>query len=98
MAGACARKGAEEVTPKGLYFREGRVDERSEIYTALMESHTHAYPLGGCASLLCAIVDVTRTPFGAHTPNKNHMKILHIQNFILPLHPQLGENLNVMAG
>ena len=31
-AGACARKGAEEVTPKGLYFREGRVDERSEIY------------------------------------------------------------------
>ena len=31
-AGAHARKGAGEVTPKGLYFREGRVDERSEIY------------------------------------------------------------------
>ena len=30
MAGAHARKGAGEVTPKGLYFREGRVDERSE--------------------------------------------------------------------
>ena len=27
-----ARKGAEEVTPKGLYGRQGRVDERSEIY------------------------------------------------------------------
>ena len=32
IARACARKGAGEVTPKGLYFREGRVDERSEIY------------------------------------------------------------------
>ena|GEM_PF-7068632 len=32
MAGAHARKGAGEVTPKGLYFRQGRVDERSEIY------------------------------------------------------------------
>ena len=32
MARACARKGVGEVTPKGLYFREGRVDERSEIY------------------------------------------------------------------
>ena len=31
-AGACARKGAGEVTPKGLYGRQGRVDERSEIY------------------------------------------------------------------
>ena len=25
-------KGAGEVTPKGLYFRKGRVDEHSEIY------------------------------------------------------------------
>ena len=32
ISGACARKGAGEVTPKGLYGREGRVDERSEIY------------------------------------------------------------------
>ena len=32
MVGAHARKGAGEVTPKGLYRREGRVDERSEIY------------------------------------------------------------------
>ena len=32
MAGAHARKGAGEVTPKGLYARQGRVDERSEIY------------------------------------------------------------------
>ena len=32
MAGACAWKGAGEVTPKGLYFRKGRVDEHSEIY------------------------------------------------------------------
>ena len=37
-------------------------------------------------------------PYSIKTQNKNHMKILHIQNFILPLHPQLGENLNVMAG
>ena len=36
--------------------------------------------------------------YSIKTQNKNHMKILHIQNFILPLHPQLGENLNVMAG
>ena len=32
MAGAHARKGAGEVTPKGLYRRQGRIDERSEIY------------------------------------------------------------------
>ena len=32
IAGACAQKGAEEATPKGLYRRQGRVDERSEIY------------------------------------------------------------------
>ena len=32
IAGACARKGAGGVTPKGLYGRKGRVDERSEIY------------------------------------------------------------------
>ena len=32
MAKACARKGAGEATPKGLYRREGRVDERSESY------------------------------------------------------------------
>ena len=31
MAGACAWKGAGEVTPKGLYRRQGRVDEHSEI-------------------------------------------------------------------
>ena len=32
IAKACARKGAGEVTPKGLYRRQGRVDEHSEIY------------------------------------------------------------------
>ena len=32
MARAHARKGAGEITPKGLYGRQGRVDERSEIY------------------------------------------------------------------
>ena len=32
IARAYARKGAGEVTPKGLYGRKGRVDERSEIY------------------------------------------------------------------
>ena len=32
IARAHARKGTGEVTPKGLYGREGRVDERSEIY------------------------------------------------------------------
>ena len=30
-------------------------------------------------------------PYSIKTQNKNHMKILHIQNFILPLHPQLGK-------
>ena len=48
MAGAHARKGAREVTPKGLYFREGRVDERSEIYPVWMSPHAKSYPLGGC--------------------------------------------------
>ena len=32
IASAHARKGVGEVTPKGLYGRQGRVDERSEIY------------------------------------------------------------------
>ena len=32
MARACAQKGMGKVTPKGLYGRQGRVDERSEIY------------------------------------------------------------------
>ena len=32
IARTCARKGAGWVTPKGLYRRKGRVDERSEIY------------------------------------------------------------------
>ena len=32
ISGAHARKGAGEVTPKGLYGRQGRVDDRSEIY------------------------------------------------------------------
>ena len=38
----------KEVTPTGLYFRQGRVDERSEIYPVSMTSTTEAYPLGGC--------------------------------------------------
>ena len=60
MAGAHARKGAGEVTPKGLYFREGRVDERSEIYPVWMSPHAKSYPLGGCTflnSLRKAIID-----------------------------------------
>ena len=36
IAGASARKGVGEATPKGLYRRQGRVDERSEIYPVLM--------------------------------------------------------------
>ena len=32
IARTYARKGTGEVTPKGLYGRQGRVDERSEIY------------------------------------------------------------------
>ena len=46
MAGAHARKGAEEVTPKGLYFREGRVDERSEIYPVWKKPTRDPTPLG----------------------------------------------------
>ena len=46
MAGAHARKGAEEVTPKGLYRRQGRIDERSEIYPVLMNPTRNPTPLG----------------------------------------------------
>ena len=46
IAGEHARKGAEEVTPKGLYAREGRVDERSEIYPVLMNPTRNPTPLG----------------------------------------------------
>ena len=88
---ACTWKGAGEVTPKGLYFRKGRVDERSESYPVWMKPTRPPTPLGVVLLFFCAIAYATRTPFGTHTPNKNHMKILHIQNFILPLHPQLGK-------
>ena len=46
MARAHARKGAGEVTPKGLYRRQGRVDERSEIYPVWMSSHETLPPWG----------------------------------------------------
>ena len=46
MAGEHARKGAGEVTPKGVYGREGRVDERSEIYPVRRRSPQNATPLG----------------------------------------------------
>ena len=46
MAGAHARKGVGEVTPKGLYRRQGRVDERSEIYPVWKKPTRNPTPLG----------------------------------------------------
>ena len=51
MAGH-AWKGAGEVTPKGLYFRKGRVDEHSEIYPVCKKPTRNPTPLGVVLSLI----------------------------------------------
>ena len=42
----------KEVTPEGLYFRQGRVDERSEIYPVLMKPTRNPTPLWVVLSLI----------------------------------------------